>query len=602
MRNEIARSSFAVLLGLAIIVPFLNYHRVSPSPTIYSELASIFLFLSAFAIGARLLGRRAAISGSLAVFCAGLLALLLYQVVDGGYYQFMLWWASWAAFLVLFFLAAAFGQTIAADAELRAFVVQRLAAAIVFAALFNAFAQVAQVTQWSMQIRPIVFIPDADNFALYTCAPGGNVAQRNHTNALAWLGVASLLHAVATRRVRPVYSIAGLFVLLFSSALTSSRMAWLMAIAVAGLVTLGRGGLGWPLRRSVAVAASLVVGLFLATVLREWLVTGCLSSLDRTLSSVGAGGQAKGGDLWIRTELVRQSLLVWSSQPWLGVGVGRFMAKTFALETRLDEVQPLDFSPHNAALDILVSFGVAGFVLLLACGLPWVVRSWRRRRESVDQFLLLAALAVIAIPATFELALWFSYFLIPFGLMLGMAIGPAGERAFSLRLPWRWVFPIAALAGLPLLGLAARDHAHAERVMWLGQIARGQSPLAGGAASALPNAAQELTLFAVWGEHEMLRFGSESRKDLPGQLAANQRLIDSIPDPHIVARRVMLEILSGRPEVARELIRRTMVFFPEHLESVEQQLRRRAGAHAEAGADLVKILDEEMARPPRRRG
>jgi hypothetical protein len=64
----------------------------------------------------------------------------------------------------------------------------------------------------------------------------------------------------------------------------------------------------------------------------------------------------------------------------------------------------------------------------------------------------------------------------------------------------------------------------------------------------------------------------------------------------------MLEILSGRPEVARELIRRTMVFFPEHLESVEQQLRRRAGAHAEAGADLVKILDEEMARPPRRRG
>lgn len=602
MRNEFSRSSFAVLLGLAIIVPFLNYHRVSPSPTFYSELAAIFLFLSAFAVGAPLLGRRRPISASIAVFCGGLLALLLYQVADGGYYQFNLWWAGWAAFLVVFFLAAAFGQLIAADAELRAFVVQRLAAALVFAALFNAFAQVAQVTQWSMQIRPFVFIPDADNLVLYTCAPGGNVAQRNHTNVLAWLGVASLLHAAATRRVRPAFAIAGLSVLLFSSALTSSRMAWLMAIAVAGLVILVRGGLGWSMRRSFAVAASLAVGLLLATFAREWLVTGCLSSLDRTLGSVGAGGQAKGGDLWVRTEMVRQSLMVWSSQPWLGVGAGRFMARTFALETRLDEVQPLDFSPHNIALDILVSFGVAGFALLLTCGLAWVARSWRRRDESVDQFLFLGSLAVIAIPATFELALWFSYFLLPFGLMLGMAMGPAGERAFSLRLPWRWVFPVAALAALPLLGLAARDHALAERVIWLGQIARGQGPLAGGAASALPDAARGLTLFAVWGEHEMLRFGSESREDLPGQLAANQRLMDSIPDPHIVARRVMLEELSGHTDVARDLFRRMMAFFPEHYESLGQQLRSRASAHGEAGADLMKILDEEMARPPRRRG
>jgi hypothetical protein len=268
----------------------------------------------------------------------------------------------------------------------------------------------------------------------------------------------------------------------------------------------------------------------------------------------------------------------------------------------LDEVQPLDFSPHNIVLDILVSFGVAGFVLLLVCVLAWVARSWRRRNDSADQFLLLGSLAVIAIPATLELALWFSYFLLPFGLMLGMAMGPSGERAFSLRLPWRWVFPVAALAGLPLLGVAARDHAHAERVNWLSQMARTHGPLAGGALQALPDAAARLRLFAVWGEYEMLRFGEEGRENLAAQLAANRRLLDNIPDPHIAARQVMLETLSGRPDVARDLFRRMMAFFPEHYESLSAVLRRRAQAQADEVKGLTDMIGEEMARPPRRRG
>lgn len=601
-RQEIAGSVFAVMLGLAVIMPFLNYHRVSPSPTFYSEVAAAFFFLAAGAAVASLLPKRQVIDAWLAIFCFGLLAILGYQVVSGTYYEFIMSWASWATLLCLFFLATALGQLAAADPPLRRILVDRLVAALVIAALFNAFAQFAQLTEWSLQIRPIVFIPDAEYSALYTCAPPGNIAQRNHANALAWLGIAGLLHAVAHRRARPVLAVVGISVLLASSALTSSRMAWLMAGAIAASLLIAHGGVGWSRRRALATGVSLIVGLLVATMARQLLVSGCQSSIERAVAGIGASGAAQASDYWVRLEMLRQALMVWWSQPIAGVGVGKFMAKTFALEPSRDLVQPLDFYPHNTAVEILVSFGILGGALLLVCGTVWAVRIWRHRNSSIDQWMLVAGLAVICIPAFFELALWFSYFLVPFGLMLGMAIGPVPVTAPALRLPWRWLFPAAAVIGFPALTLAARDHLQAERVYWLSKVARAPNVFSGAAQQRIPEVVSELSLFAVWGEYEMLRFGTERRgEDLAAQLAANQRLMDNIPDPHIVARQVMLETLAGRPDEARDLFRRLMVFFPDHYKASAEALRKRAEAQPDDAGELPKILDEEMARPPRRR-
>ncbi len=602
MRQDVARSVFAVLLGLAVIVPFLNYHRVSPSPTFYSEAAAAFFFLAAGAAGASLLPKRQQIDAWLAIFCFGLLAILGYQVASGAYYEFMMSWASWAAFLCLFFLATALGQLAAADPSLRTIVVDRLVAALVITALFNAFAQFAQLTEWSLQIRPIVFVPDAEHRSLYTCAPAGNIAQRNHTNAVAWLGIAGLLHALAYRRARPVFVAAGVAVLLGSSALTSSRMAWLMAAAVAASLLVAHGGIGWSRRRALAVGASLIAGLLVATVIRQWLVSGCQSSIERVVAGIGASGAAQPSDYWVRLEMLRQSIMVWWSQPIAGVGVGKFMARTFALEPSRDLVQPLDFYPHNTAVEILVSFGILGGALLLVCGTVWAVRIWRHRNASGDQWVLVAGLAVLCVPAFLELALWFSYFFVPFGLMLGLAMGPVPATAPALRLPWRWLFPAAALIGVPALTLAARDHLQAERVYWLSQVARAPNVFSGAAQKRIPEVVSELSLFAVWGEYEMLRFGTQRRdENLPAQLAANQRLMDNIPDPHIVTRQMMLETLAGRPDEARDLFRRLMVFFPEHYKASAEALRKRAEAQPDDAGELLKILDEEMARPPRRR-
>jgi hypothetical protein len=397
------------------------------------------------------------------------------------------------------------------------------------------------------------------------------------------------------------FFVVGLAVLLFSSALTSSRMAWLMAGALALLLVVARGGLGWSLRRSMTMGGLLVGGLFLATAARQLLIGGgCASSLGRMLGEFAAGGAGQGAEYGVRLDMARHALMLWWSQPLLGVGVGKFMGGTFALELSRTAVQPLDFYPHNVALEILVSFGVVGAALLLACSAVWLVRLWRNRNVSAQQWPLIAGLVVISIPALLETALWYLYFLLPFGLMLGMALGPPVPSAWSLRLPWRWLFPAGAFLALPIFFFATRDHVRAEHLLWLSGVAQGRSELSGAAAERISAGTRELTFFAVWGEHEALRFGKESQVDLPAQLSANQRLLDNIPSPHIVARQVMLKSLAGRPEEARDLFRRMMVFFPDHYEPLAMELRRRAESLPRP--DLVVMLDEEVGRAPRARG
>jgi len=595
MLRELSRSGFAVLLGLAVIVPLLNYYRVDPSPTLYSEVAAGVLFLMAAAASGPLLAGLNRIHPSFLLLVCGLLGILGFHLLSGRF-EFALTWSAWAGYLLIFLLAAALGQLVAASPELRALVVDRLTHALVFAALANAVSQTAQVTGWAHQIRPFAFVPGTDQMTNYACSPAGNVAQLNHANALAWLGIASLVYLIATKRSGVFIGLIGVSILLLSSAFTSSRMAWLMALALVALFIAARGSLGWSKRRAMLAGGALIPGLLAAT-LAKGLITGpnCATALDRV---VGAGASL---DYWVRIELMRQALMVWWSQPILGAGVGKFMATTFALEKGRDVVQPLDYFPHNALLEILASFGAIGVGLVVLCGVIWVRQAWQHRNDSPQQWPVLGGLAVLSIHAMLEMPLWYLYFLIPFGLMLGVAVGPPRATGRAISLPWRWVFLGAAVLGVPGLGYAVVDHARAERIIWLGQLAKEQPLMSGGAVAAIQRDVRQLTIFAIAGERELLRFAEITRANAPALEAANKRLMDNIPDPVAISRQTMLEAILGRPDVARDLFRRLMMFFPRHYELLAQEIRKRAEESPNETAGLASIIDEEMARLPRSR-
>lgn len=596
MARDLSRSGLAVLLGLMIIVPLLNYYRVSPSPTLYSEAAAGVFFLLAAAISGPLLPASQRVHASLIAFATGMLGVLAYQVFSEKYYQFALSWVPWGGYLILFLIAAAMGQLASAAPDLRTLVVDRLTHALALTALLNAVAQTAQATGWALQIQPFVFVPKPEVFASYVCSPAGNVAQVNHTNTLAWLGIASLIYLIATRRSRTSIGAIGVSTLLLSSAFTSSRMAWLMVMAVAYLLVIAGNGLGWSRRRCTLTGAMLILALLLATTIKGLiLMPGCVTSLDRVL---GSGGNF---DYWVRIDLMRQALMVWWSQPILGVGVGKFMASTFALEPRRDFFQPLDYFPHNALLEILASFGIVGMGLLVCCGLVWVKRAWSNRTSSPQHWPMLTGVVLLSIHAMLEMPLWYLYFLIPFGIMLGIVIGPVriGERAVAVR--WDWLFAAVALIGIGGFLYGIRDHARAERIIWLGDLAREQPLLASDAIAAIVDDVRGLRIFAIAGQRELLRFADINRANAPALSIANRRLLENIPDPQSIASQVMLEAIGGQLNEARDLFRRLMMFYPRHYEALAAEIRKRAEARPDETAGLVEMIDAEMARPPRPR-
>lgn len=595
MKGSTARSAFAVLLGLSILVPLMNYYRVLPSATLYSEAASAILFLGAAAIGSVLVERRSALHGSIVVFVVGLFALLALQVASGRY-VYVLSLSGWFAYLAVFFVAAAIGQAAASDLQLRSLIVDRVTFALLLTALFNAFAQTAQSSGLADDIRMVVLIPAEWIYEKYKCSPAGNVAQLNHANVLAWLGVGSLLYQIAAKRLRPSLGAAGLAILLFSSALTSSRMAWLMAMAVALLVVLGNQSLGWSRQRSLFAAGALVLGFLAATLAKKLVVgDGCETSFDRVFTAEPRL------DYWVRLEMMRQALLVWWSQPVLGVGVGNFMAAAFALEPDLHTVRPLDYFPHNAPLEILASFGLFGGGLLLGCGAVWAFRAWRHLHLSAEQWPMVAGLVVLLIHSLLEMPLWYAFFLIPFGLMLGVAIGPAGAGQWSMQLPLRWIFVASAIVGMPAFAYVVVDHAKAERALWLSEMARMNKHVSGAAVEQLAGLSGELTVFRIAAEREVLRFAQINRANLDGLRTANARLLNSMPDPLTISREILIEAMEGNTEKARDLFRRLMVFYPKNWQELAEEIRKRVEEHPEEFGELTRVLDEEASRPPQRR-
>lgn len=595
MRGRTAQSAFAVFLGLSIVLPLVNYYRVLPSSTLYSEVAAGALFLCAAAVCSLLVDKRPWVHVSVIAFVAGLLGMLAYQALAGRY-AYVLSFAGWVAYLAIFFIAVTIGQCAANDRSFRSLLVDRLTVALLLTALFNAFAQTSQVSGLADSIRPIVLIPAASIYEKYKCSPAGNVAQLNHANLLAWLALGALLYQIAVNRARPALGALGVAILLCSSALTSSRMAWLMALAVAFLVVVGRQSLGWSRRSSLLTAALLVGGLLAATIAKKLLLGDeCTTSLDRTF------GPERSLDYSVRIDLMRQALLVWWSQPLAGVGAGNFMAAAFALEPNLGLVHPFDYFPHNAPLEILASFGLIGGALLVCCGTVWLIRGWHHLRVSVEQWPMTAGLAVLLVHSLLEYPLWYLFFLIPFGLMLGVVIGASGSRDWSVRLPARWIFVAAAIVGVPALAYAAADHAKAERALWLSQMAREHKELSGAAVEQLGRLVGELTVFRLAAEREVLRFAEINKSNVDGLKAANSRLLNSAPDPLTISRAILLESIAGNPERAGNLFRRLMVFYPGAWEELATEMRKRVNEHPEEFGGLVAILDREAANPPRKR-
>lgn len=219
--------------------------------------------------------------------------------------------------------------------------------------------------------------------------------------------------------------------------LAPPALAWLTLFA--GLAFTGsRSAL------AAALAATTLQGVLAAAAARRWH----LSVAGALAAAVGIGfvtvvGLQQGLGRWlatspyevawnIRLTVYERSLELWQRAPWLGFGLGSFR-DAFALVSPAGLTAEF-WDAHNQYLELLVTGGLAAFVLVAAAAALAIVRLsrlLRRGARSEDRAAAVAAvgaLAAMGIHSFFDFGLSMPANAATFVVVVGAALGARTER------------------------------------------------------------------------------------------------------------------------------------------------------------------------------
>lgn len=277
--------------------------------------------------------------------------------------------------------------------------------------------------------------------------PSANLGQPNQLATLLLWGVLAAAWGLIRGRIKGWVATLLVAFLLFGIALTGSRTAW---IGVALLVVACWWWRSlWRSARLPWVAIGLG-GYFVLCV----VVPGWWHALDGTSP----------------TDLVRMSgelrPLAWAvfldaawQRPWFGYGWNQTALAQLTVATEHPSLRYVFSYSHNLFLDLILWCGIPLGLLVSAGLVGWVWRCFRTV-QSAENAVLLLFLLVVANHAMLELPLYYAYFLLPAGLVMGMLNTRLGARpVLSMA---RWAAGLLWLAATTLLVLLIRDYSRVE--------------------------------------------------------------------------------------------------------------------------------------------
>lgn len=566
--------------GLMLALPFLQpYHRF-PITSFYSEWLAFALGL----LASLLLLRRQ--SGSIAEYPAVALAPLCLILVLGvqaalgrvPYPEQALiatLYLLWAALIVA--LGHRLGQ------QLGLHEVAGTLAWFVFAGgMLNALAGLIQHYDVSM---PIGFLVARKASA----AVFGNLAQPNHYAAHIALALASVAYLYGRRQLGPLVSIGCAAILLLTSAFAGSRSPWLYLAAFALLALLVRR-----LRRDdeshrlALIALSLLPG-FLVTQGVAYLIAPAeglqVTSVQRVFSS--ASGVSARVELW------GDAWRMFLAAPILGSGWGQFSWHHFLNQaaTGASAAPGLFNHAHNLALQLLAETGFAGFMIIFGAAAVWLA-GLRKVTIDADWWWLLALVSVIGIHSMLEYPLWYSIFLGPAALLLGLGTRHVLDVRFQGAL--RLAVGACILAGsLYLLGAVApyRDF---ERVVFSSEsssLARADER----AFMAVISDVHREPLLTPYAELAIAYGVPVSRERLAEKIDLTERAMRFAPVSVVVYRHALLLALNGDSAAARQQLQRAIRAYPGELADAHVELEALARSHPAEFTPLLELATAKSA-------
>ena len=179
----------------------------------------------------------------------------------------------------------------------------------------------------------------------------------------------------------------------------------------------------------------------------------------------------------------------------------------------------------------------------------WIVRRLRACRDPQVAWLL-AGTGVILLHALVEFPLDYSYFLLPLGLMMGMAqaLSPAGAPTWQAP---RWVTAVPAVAALAVLGWTAMEYVQLEETHRLSRFEAARI-------ANTPSSADTPLPALLTQQRAFLEFTRQkARRHMTGeQLEAMRRVAERYGYPPVLLRYALAAGLNGRPAVAASTLQR----------------------------------------------
>lgn len=247
--------------------------------------------------------------------------------------------------------------------------------------------------------------------------PFANFGQPNHLSTFLFVGVVSVWYLYETNRLKSYFLYLIALFLIFGIALTQSRTAWVVCLCIAFFYSLIKTPAQLKLNTLCfgSLFASYIV--FISTLPTLTKILEQLFQLDLTKTKDIISRASSGHE---RLSLWQQSWDLILLQPWQGYGWN---------QVGVSIVENIDkfywglwyTSSHNIVLDIFLWVGIPLGILILAY-VCWLFYTLLIHAKSKEAYLSLLMILPIIVHASLEYPLSYSYFLLPLGLLLGIAL------------------------------------------------------------------------------------------------------------------------------------------------------------------------------------
>lgn len=549
-----------MLIGLAWTLPFLQpYHRY-PLTSFYSEWLAFALGLAA---AVPLLGRNAwrdAAVPMIALAPLGLAVLLALQVaLDRVPYAEQAYTAGlyllWAALMAV--LGHVLGRRMAPDS-----IAGTLAWFLLAGGLVHAL--IGLVQHYHISTPFDFMIAQKAGTAVY-----GNLGQPNHYAAYMTLSLASVAYLYGRGVLAGAPAVACAAAFLVVLALTGSRSSWLYLVMILALALLLHRLRREAASRRLAVFAGWLLPSFIAA---QGLVTlpFMLPEQDATMTtSVERLFQVASG-IGPRLELWREAWQMFLAAPVLGAGFGQFAWHNFLYQAAYgaSAAGALFNHSHNIVLQLLAETGIAGALIIVGPVLAWVA-GLRRVQVDLEWWWLLALVAVIGIHSLLEFPLWYSNFLGPAALLLGLG----AQRSLSVRVPGaaRAAVVLVLLVGCVNLAAVISPYRNFEQLVFSAGPQSPQSSSDEAFAQALMTVHSE-PLLRPYVELAIAYGVSVNREQLADKLTVVTRAMHFVPVEVLVYRQALLLALAGDAAAAREQLERSLRVYPSDRAAIVSEL------------------------------